>query len=503
VSDGNNGLNYNVTFVNNTTGAIQARALTVTAAYNSKPYDGTTAAAAVPTITTGTLAAGDTASFSEAYAGKNAGTGLTLIPSGSVNDGNNGANYSITSANNTTGVISVLPASVTPNAAFTTYGSADPVLSGSLSGFLSADNVTAVYTRTPGVYVNGGPYVISATLSPSAVLSNYSITYSTAAFTIQPAPLTVAISPSRYTRAVGAANPTFTGTVTGVLNNDLSAGNLVVTYTTTAGTSSPIGSYPVTATLSGPAAASYTPTANPGTLNVWATGVDLIESVVSAPASAASGGTIQVSDTTTNQGIQSAGASYTYFFLSSDGKTKGTELSYRSMGSLASGASSTATTSMTLPTNIIGTYYVLACANGNNGVVESNTANDCTASGAFTVAGADLIESSVTGPASGVAGGTISVTDTTTNQGGAVANASYTYFFLSSDGKTKGTELSYRSMGSLAAGASSTATTSMTLPTNIIGTYYVLACANGNNGVVESNTANDCTASGAFVVTPH
>ena len=41
----------------------------------------------------------------------------------------------------------------------------------------------------------------------------------------------------------------------------------------------------------------------------------------------------------------------------------------------------------------------------------------------------------------------------------------------------------------------------MTLPTNITGTNYVLVCANGSNSpVVETNPANDCTASAAFTV---
>ena len=57
VSDGNSGSNYTVTFVANTTGAITARAITVTAAANTKGYDGTTTAAATPTITAGSLAA--------------------------------------------------------------------------------------------------------------------------------------------------------------------------------------------------------------------------------------------------------------------------------------------------------------------------------------------------------------------------------------------------------------------------------------------------------------
>ena len=50
------------------------------------------------------------------------------------------------------------------------YGSADPALTGTLSGFLPADNVTAVYSRTTGETVLGSPYPISAVLSPAGVL---------------------------------------------------------------------------------------------------------------------------------------------------------------------------------------------------------------------------------------------------------------------------------------------------------------------------------------------
>ncbi len=390
-----------------------------------------------------------------------------------------------------------------PNPGPLTYGVGSVTLEATASSTLPVS-----YTVTSGpATVNGSTLTITGAGTVIVQATQAGNTNLTAAMpvsitvTVAQAPLT--ISPNSYSRALGAANPTFTGTVTGVVNNDLTTGNLVITYSTTAGSSSPIGTYPITAPLSGAAALNYALTVNPGTLSVWAQGVDLIESGVSLTGTLASGGTIQVADTATNQGIQSAGGSYTFFYLSSDGTTKGSMLNDRYVGTLATGASSSATTSMALPTNITGTNYVLVCANGGNSpIMESNTANDCTASAAFTVAGADLIESSVTGPTSGVvAGGNISVSDTTTNQGGGATSASYTMFYLSTDGKTKGAMLSYRSVAALAAGASSSATTSMTLPTNLAGSNYVLVCANGSNSpVVETNTANNCTASAAFTV---
>jgi hypothetical protein len=92
-------------------------------------------------------------------------------------------NYEIT-YNTANFTIDKKAASVTPNAANKTYGAADPALTGTLTGFLAGDGVTATYSRTAGETVAGSPYTISATLSPAGVLGNYEITYNTANFTI-------------------------------------------------------------------------------------------------------------------------------------------------------------------------------------------------------------------------------------------------------------------------------------------------------------------------------
>ncbi|MDP2268801.1 MAG: YDG domain-containing protein, partial [Deltaproteobacteria bacterium] len=84
---------------------ITAFPLTVTAVKNTKAYDGNTSAAASPTITAGSLAVGDTATLSEVYDSKLAGTGKTLTPAAVIADGNGGNNYLVTYVNNTTGVI--------------------------------------------------------------------------------------------------------------------------------------------------------------------------------------------------------------------------------------------------------------------------------------------------------------------------------------------------------------------------------------------------------------
>ena len=188
VNDGNGGADYTVT-LHAATGTITPAALTISAVPASKTYDGTTSAAGTPTVSGLFTAAGDTVTgLSQAFAAKDvlgAGLSTVAVTGYTVNDGNGGADYTVTTPT-TTGTITSKAAAVTPNSASKTFGSSDPALTGTLSGFLPADGVTASYTRVAGETVAGGPYTISATLSPTGVLGNYNITYNTANFTITP-----------------------------------------------------------------------------------------------------------------------------------------------------------------------------------------------------------------------------------------------------------------------------------------------------------------------------
>ena len=105
-------------------------------------------------------------------------------------------------------------ASVTPNAANKTFGEADPTFTGTLLGFVAADGVTATYSRTAGENVAGSPYIISPTLSPAAVLSNYDVTYNTANFTINKANATCIVN--GYSGTYDSAAHGATGSCTGV-----------------------------------------------------------------------------------------------------------------------------------------------------------------------------------------------------------------------------------------------------------------------------------------------
>ena len=96
VDDGDGGKDYILSFQSVSTGVITPEPLTIRAAPDTKVDDGTTSAAVLPTITKGSLQGSDTASFIETYASSGPANHITLTPSGVVNDGNGGNNYTYT-----------------------------------------------------------------------------------------------------------------------------------------------------------------------------------------------------------------------------------------------------------------------------------------------------------------------------------------------------------------------------------------------------------------------
>ncbi len=88
-----------------TTANITPAPLTVTATPNAKSYDGTTFAAGVPTVS-GLLGSDTAIGLTEVYGDAHAGSSKTLSVSAySINDGNSGNNYTVTTVSNTPGVI--------------------------------------------------------------------------------------------------------------------------------------------------------------------------------------------------------------------------------------------------------------------------------------------------------------------------------------------------------------------------------------------------------------
>jgi hypothetical protein len=173
IADGNGGGNYAVTLVSGALGTIAKAPLTVTAAANAKTYDGTLDAAALPTITAGALAAGDTATLSETYATRNAGTGLTLNPAAVIADGKGGGNYAVTLVSGALGTIAKAPLTVVAANASRDFGEPNPIFGGTVSGLVGGDTATAIglsFSTTAATASPPGAYPIIAAITST----NYS-----------------------------------------------------------------------------------------------------------------------------------------------------------------------------------------------------------------------------------------------------------------------------------------------------------------------------------------
>jgi hypothetical protein len=168
-----------------------------------------------------------------------------------------------------TGTMTVGPAAltITPDNANMAYGGTVPSFTASYSGFVNSDNAsslttaatmstTATSTSVPGTY----PITASGAVDP-----NYTISYGTGTLTVGKATLTVTADNASMT--YGGSVPSLSVSYSGFVGSDnTSSLSTLPTISTTATSTSPVGTYPITA--SGAAAANYTFSYVPGTMTV-------------------------------------------------------------------------------------------------------------------------------------------------------------------------------------------------------------------------------------------
>ena len=205
----NNSANFaNVTF--NVTDGYQAitpitTPITITAASDSKVYDGTALTNSAYTYTTGVLLTGDVLTATVEGTQTNAGSSANTVMSWQVKRGTTDvtANYTITAVN---GTLTVNRVSVTVTADNKTMavGETAPALTATVAGLQGSDNeslITYALSRQPGDTI--GTYVITA--SGDAVQGNYNVTYYPGTFTI--------VEPTKIvTITSGSKNWTYDGT---------------------------------------------------------------------------------------------------------------------------------------------------------------------------------------------------------------------------------------------------------------------------------------------------
>jgi trimeric autotransporter adhesin len=154
------------------------------------------------------------------------------------------------------------------------YGSAPITLNGAAyaSGTPTGQTVTYQVVSGPGsiagktlTFVGVGTVTVNASIAANG---NYAAGSTSFNIVVTPAPLTITVA--NASRAVGAPNPAFSSTASGLVNGDTLGGDITVTYSTTATASSPAGTYAISATIAGSAAGNYTTTIVDGTLTVTA-----------------------------------------------------------------------------------------------------------------------------------------------------------------------------------------------------------------------------------------
>jgi len=213
---------------------------------------------------TGTLTgvlSGDTANVSPVFAV----TATSASPVGSYPisvtlTGSAASNYTATVTGTPT--LTIQQATVTLAVANATkiYGAALPTFTGTFTGVLTADqaNVAGVYSTTATASSVVASYPITATGLTGSAAGNYKLgTVTPGSLSVTPLAITTTATPA--TGTYGQTIPAITGTtLSGVLPADTA--NVTAVFSTTATSTSPVGSYPISVTLTGSAASNYSVT---------------------------------------------------------------------------------------------------------------------------------------------------------------------------------------------------------------------------------------------------
>ncbi len=236
--------------------------------------------------------------------------------------------------------------------------------------------------------------------------------------------------------------------------------------------------------------------------------VDVAVSSVATATIALRGNSIVVTNAVRNRGVGSSGAFYTgiYLSLTSEVTTSSIFLGQRVVNSLASGGTSTANTSVTIPATLAaGSYYVGAIADIYSQITDTDRSNNAIAGNQITIAGPDLAMTAVSAPSTGMTGSAIVVSNTVMarSSAGASGAAMHIGLYLSpgSSITTSSIYLGSRAVGALASGASNSANTTVTIPARVLpGTYYIAAIADIYQQIPDTDRTNNVLAGNQIMI---
>ena len=407
----------------------------------------------------------------------------------------------------TTGVFSWTPTTAqvgTYTVTATATDNGTPVLAGSKSFTITVqgapDLVVSALSTTTTVLAPG------ATLSASNTVLNQGPS-SAGAFVIA-----FALSLDNQYGNPDDVAMTTTRSVTSLASTKTSAASTTLTVPSTI----PLGTYYLCAKVDSANAVTESNEANNTLCTTTTLVVGRPDLVISQPVPGSSdivaGGTLTSTDTATNSGTLGSSSFTIAYRLSKNtvyGDPDDITISTTRTATLAAGASSTATTTLTLPSSLTtGPYYLCAKADSANTNVERDENNNTACSATtVTVQPADLVVSAISTATVNVApGATLSLSNSVRNNGGVSAGSSTVGFHLSQDAVYGGADdiafTTTRTVSSLAAAATNTASTTLTVPaTTATGNYYVCATADSANTIAEGSETNNsaCTATTVHV----
>jgi hypothetical protein len=231
---------------------------------------------------------------------------------------------------------------------------------------------------------------------------------------------------------------------------------------------------------------------------------DLMVASVVVPSMVTAGVPFLVADTTRNAGAGELRSAVVRFYLSYDAllSTTDTLLGGRVIPAMAGGEISAGATLITVPpATVAGLYRLIATADPDHDIIESNEANNVRAQ-YLRVVKPDLAVTALVAPTVATAGSTITVSDTTTNVGLGAAGPSSTRFFLSKDAITGAgdVELGVRSVPALLSRKFSTGSVPVTIPAGTPpGYYYVIGYADADRAVSEVRETANARARGILI----
>ena len=234
--------NYEISYVDGSM-QVTAAALVITASSGSMTYGGS-----VPVITANYSGfVNNDSATSLATQPTCSTTATSSSPVGTYQSSCSGAadaNYTISYVVGETGVTAAA-LMVTASSPTVTYGGHVPAITASYSGFVNGDNASSLTTppSCSTAATSSSPVGTYASTCSGAADPNYDITYVDGSVAVGTAPLVVTASSGSMT--YGGTVPTITPSDSGFVNGD-NASSLTTqpTCSTTATSSSPVGTYP-------------------------------------------------------------------------------------------------------------------------------------------------------------------------------------------------------------------------------------------------------------------